>query len=371
MHILFISNIFPLPTQPGRGVFNQAMVAALRAAGHRVTVVVPVNLSELRGRSPWRDREIEPGVHYLRYLLPPKFVRHRYHQIGWLQLKSRLIRLARTARPDVILAFWLHPDAAIAQRLGRELRLPVVPMAGGSDVHVITADPRRREAVSRVLRDADAVLTNGDVLRRAVIGLGGRPGRVHAFRRGVDRERFRPGDRDAARRALSIDTGERILLFVGNLLPVKGPDLLLDALALVPSDRRWTVAWLGDGPMRDALEARAHAAGLAPQMRFVGRVPNDALPTWYRAADLIVLPSRSEGIPNVLLEAMACGTPFRAFDVGGVAEVAPDPAWLLPREDVGALAAALAAAHDAPGRVDISPPTPDAMVTRIARCSNR
>lgn len=350
MKILFFSNVYPTPWQPTRGAFNLSMVEALRLSGHEVTVVVPVNFVE-RARAP-RDRTSEAprqdDVTYATYFAPPMIVRYQYHRFMWACVRKCLRRVAAATKPDVILSFWLHPDGAVAQRLGREIGVPVVPMAGGSDVLVITRDPARRRAVESVLRDAPAVLTNGETLRSAVVALGANPDRVFAFRRGVDSARFRLGDRARDRAEREIPQDARVLLFVGNLLDVKGPDLLLDAVVACASVAPWNVVWVGDGPNRAALQQRAIASGLGPRMRFVGRIDRDALPGWYRSADYLVLPSRSEGIPNVLLEAMACGTPYLAFDVGGVREVTPEAAWLLPKEDVSAMAGALRQAYAGP-----------------------
>lgn len=348
MRILFFSNVFPTPWQPTRGAFNLAMIESLRSAGHQVTVVVPVNVIERATASGRSDTRSIRDAAFLPYLAPPRILRAHYHQFIWFFVRRTLRRIAATAKPDVILSFWLHPDGAVAQRLGREIGVPVVPMAGGSDVLVITRDRARRDAVERVLRASPAVLTNGETLRSAVVGLGAPPERVFAFRRGVDATRYRRGDRTRDRAEREIPEDARVLLFVGNLVHVKGPDLLLDAVAACAAVAPWSVVWVGDGPDRAALEQRAVAAGLGPRMRFVGRIDRDELAGWYRSADYLVLPSRSEGIPNVLLEAMACGTPYLAFDVGGVREVTPDAAWLLPKEDVTALATALGQAYRVP-----------------------
>lgn len=339
------------------------MVAGLRDAGHAVDVVVLVNVAERITSGRFRHSPIGDGT-CITYFVPPRFMRHRYHQIAWPFLRRELRAAVRRSWPDVILAFWLHPDAAIAQRLGREFGIPVVPMAGGSDLLVITGDPKRRAAVSSVLRQAPAVLTNGTTLRNAAIALGAAPETTHAFRRGVD-PLFTPGDRGLARTRLGIARNERLLIFVGNLVQVKGPDLLVAALAKCATTAPWTVAWIGDGPMREAIQRGACDAGIAARMQFVGRLPPDVLVEWYRAADLLALPSRSEGIPNVLLEAAACGTPFVAFDVGGVREVEVPHARLVAAGDLSSFADALQAGYDTPFRTSGHASTTTAMVQQI------
>jgi glycosyltransferase involved in cell wall biosynthesis len=113
------------------------------------------------------------------------------------------------------------------------------------------------------------------------------------------------------------------LLFVGNLVPVKGIDVLLAACRRLNGEfGPWQLHLVGGGPLRQPLAREAKELGLESQVVFHGQTPHDELPAWFRAADLLVLPSRSEGVPNVLLEAMACGLPFVASRVGGIPEIA-------------------------------------------------
>src|SRR5207248_2291820 len=132
-------------------------------------------------------------------------------------------------------------------------------------------------------------------------------------------------------------------LWVGRMVRVKGLDVLLPACALLR--RRGLVFRLylvGGGPLRQALEAQARQLGLADSVCFPGPRPHEQLPDWYRAADLTILPSRSEGLPNVLRESLACGTGFVASRVGGIPEITAEPfSRLVPPGDSRALAEAL------------------------------
>src|SRR5690606_4716037 len=167
-----------------------------------------------------------------------------------------------------------------------------------------------------------------------------------------------PGDRDEARRLVGFDNGRRHLLFIGNLLPVKGVDVLLDACRALASRRDdWCLHLVGDGAGRAGLEQQARALGLADRVVFHGSRAHAELPEWLRASDLFVLPSRSEGIPNVLLEASACATPWVASDVGGIPEIVSLGAGtLVPPEQPDALADALARGLDAPPPIPANGP---------------
>ncbi len=124
--------------------------------------------------------------------------------------------------------------------------------------------------------------------------------------------------------------------------PVKGLDVLLDAWQQLCDQRPAPLLLLvGEGGERAALERRARPLG--DSIRFVGPVPHAALPDWYRAADLFVLPSRSEGMPNALLESLACGTPFVASAVGSVPDLLEPASVAVPAGDAFALSGALSA----------------------------
>jgi glycosyltransferase involved in cell wall biosynthesis len=202
------------------------------------------------------------------------------------------------------------------------------------------------------------VLTVGAELRDRVIELGVPGERVHALRRGVDARLFHPGDRQHSRRRLGLPGEPRILLWVGRMVPVKGLEVLIAAGARL---RERGVAFqmylVGDGPLAGRVRSWIRAAGCAHVAHLVGPVDHDRLPDWYRAADITVLSSHSEGVPNVLLESLACGTPFVATRVGGIPEIAGESSDLVPPGDADALAGALA--RRLSSAVPAPPPAPD------------
>jgi glycosyltransferase involved in cell wall biosynthesis len=131
-------------------------------------------------------------------------------------------------------------------------------------------------------------------------------------------------------------------LFVGNLVPL-GIELLVSASArLVAEKINFSCYLIGQGPSQLQLEQQIRELGLERTIHCLGSKSHDELPDWYRAADVVVLPSRSERPPNVLLEALACGTRFVASDVGGIPEIADgDRGKLVPPNGVEALAKAM------------------------------
>ena len=183
-----------------------------------------------------------------------------------------------------------------------------------------------------------------------VADLGVDPGRVRVVHNGIDAGLFHPGPRGEARARLGLDPEEPIIVFVGALVEVKAVDVLIAACAkLLAAREPFSCYLIGTGPQRQSLEKQVKRLGLEAVVHFQGPRPHRQLPDWYRAANVAVLPSRSEGIPNVLLEAIACGTPFVATRVGGIPEIAHfGTGRLVPPGDPMALASALAASFVQP-----------------------
>jgi glycosyltransferase involved in cell wall biosynthesis len=347
--MLFLTTDYPTPLEPTKGTFNRAFVAALNRA-HEVRVVVPIPWPVAWGLargSPSVAAQSATALNgpdpvFPTYFYTPKVLRGLYGSFLWYSVRRTVRRLIEAFRPEVVIGYWSHPDGEVAIRAARMGGVPAVVMVGGSDVLLLTGDPRRRLRVVGALEAADAVLAVGADIKRRIGDLGIPLDKVHVFSRGVDEGVFSPGDRADARARLGIPQ-VRMLLWVGRMVPVKGLDVLLEAcLRLKSRNLRFRLYLVGDGPLLESLETRVKADGLQEQVYFAGAVPNEKLADWYRAADLTVLPSRSEGVPNVLLESLACGTPFVASRVGGVADLAENPELdLVPPEDADALAAAI------------------------------
>ncbi len=350
MKILFVSTIYPTPNESGQGVFNRNLVRAL-SARHEVVVLAPISWS---ANPPWRSAKgldanrsrtlDDVTIHHPRYYYLPKSFRTR-GWFYWQSVRSTVNRVCRSVAPDLVLSYWAYPDGAIGTRIARQVGAKSAIIVGGSDVLLDTRSTSRRKRVSGTLQEADDILSVSDDLRRKVIELGGNPERSHLWRQGVETNLFCLGDQRAARNRLGIaHTADPVLVWVGRMVPVKGLDILIRACRqLAEQNHRFRLFLVGDGPLRATLVADCRKAGIADRVVFAGPCPQDQLGDWYRAADLMLLPSRSEGLPNVLRESVACGTPFVASRVGGIAEIADERLdRLVPPENPSALAEAIA-----------------------------
>jgi glycosyltransferase involved in cell wall biosynthesis len=224
--------------------------------------------------------------------------------------------LARERRYDLLDAHYLYPDGVAAARIAHALALPLVLTARGTDVNVIARFDAPRRMILEAIGAARCVIAVSAALREKLLELGAPAERVVVVRNGVDRERFRPLDGGALRSRLGVRG--RLALCVGRIDANKGQRLVLDAVA---RREAWSLAVIGDGPDRVELQRRAAALGLGHRVHFAGTVARGALAEWYGAADVLVLASEREGLPNVVLESLACGTAVVATGAGGVPEV--------------------------------------------------
>jgi glycosyltransferase involved in cell wall biosynthesis len=256
----------------------------------------------------------------------------------------------RRARARVIHAHWVLPAGLIGAAASALTGVPLVVHAHGSDVRRYALGSALAGFLARrVIARARRVLAASGELAGALAGLGARPERLAVLPMGVDGRLFFPGDRGAARRELGIDGSRPEVLFAGDLIPEKG--ILGLARALASSDLAVRLSAAGDGPDREALEELARAD--PGRLRVLGRLPPEALAARYRASDVLVLPSESEGTPVTVLEALAVGLPVVAAAVGGIPEVVRpglegwlSPAGAGPETFLGVLRAAIA---DGPG----------------------
>jgi glycosyltransferase involved in cell wall biosynthesis len=250
-------------------------------------------------------------------------------------------RLLKEWRPDVI-----NPHSSVDSWLVALARLGLKPRPRVVRTRHLSANVPRNFASRWVYnRGADFVMTTGEAIVDALSADGFMPrAKLAAVPTGIDAEVFRPGDKAAARGALNLPRDKFLFGIVATLRSWKGHSYLLDALKLT-DDPRMHVVIVGDGPQQPNLEIQISTLGLAGQVTMAGR-QNDIVP-YMQAFDVFVLPSyANEGVPQALLQAMACGVPVIACPVGGIPECTRgfDSVTLVPPRDADALAGAMKAA---------------------------
>lgn len=330
MTTLFFSFDYP-PRDGGIARLCAELVAGLQGRGAAIEV-----LSQRHG---------ETGS-----LVPPAPERRVSARRPWREMAA-LRELRRTgSRAAVICGVW-YPEGLLATLAGAG---PRIILAHGVELRPTRARWRRRlwrALMALVLRRASLVVANSNYTAQLVRSFA--PGaRVAALPLGVDHRRFRPGDRQAARRRLDVPDGKRVLVTVARLVRYKGHSLVFKALAAVPEALRKDLVYLVAGQGRDMLrlQAEAEELGLIRVVRWLGYVPEADLIHLYQSADLFVLCTRDdpdqpdvEGFGLAFLEAQACGIPVVGARTGGIPDAIEDGrgGWLIDQDDVAPLAAIL------------------------------
>jgi teichuronic acid biosynthesis glycosyltransferase TuaC len=351
IRVITFTTLFPNTKQPTHGIFVENRLRHLVAGGHVTSrVVAPV---------PWFPSALLPlfpayagyvGVpfaeqrHDLR-IIHPRFltVPRAGMAIAPALLFARSFPILRRMRIDggdfdLIDAHYFYPDGVAAVMLGNAMRKPVVITARGTDVNFIPRARLPRLMIQYAAHRAAGIIAVSQALKDGLVGLGIPESKVRVLRNGVDLEMFRALDRSDARAKLGLRGPT--LLSVGHLIERKGHDLVIGALAVLP---QVSLLIVGEGPERPALERLAATLGVKDRVKLLGHVSHELLASIYSAADVLVLASSREGWPNVLLEAMACGTPVVASNIWGNPEVVtrPEAGELMLERTVDGVAAAV------------------------------
>ena len=335
--LLLLNYEYP-PIGGGAGNATANMARELAGLGHRVRVVTAAFAGQAK-------RELVDGYELWRI---PAVRRHADHcspleMLTFLASAGVFLPLMhRRFKADACICFFGIPCGPAAWLLGLLCGVPYVVSLRGGDVpgfqpYDLAGYHRVTGPLIRFLwRKAAHVVANSRGLAELARQSAGETP-ILMIPNGVDTERFQPAGETAA-------AGPLHLVFVGRLVRQKGLDVLLEALSRLPAALDYRLTIVGDGPLRAELADRAAAPGLSGRVAFAGWTAREAMPGLLRRADLFVFPSRDEGMPNAVLEAMASGLPVVATRISGNEELVIDgrTGCLVPPDDAAALAEALA-----------------------------
>ena len=332
VRVLTFTSLFPNASQPLLGIFIAQRVAALaRLPGIIVEVIAPVPYFPGWARwSPRRSFAVIPAkekygnitVHHPRYLLLPKFSMPLHGRLMFLGSLSIARRLHRSAAFDCIDAHYVYPDGFAAEHLGRALGIPTIVSARGTDINLFPSFRSIRPQICETLEKAAGIIAVSAALKKEMEDLGAPAAKIGVIANGVDAAQFHRLDQKEARRRLGLPENEEILLSVGGLAQHKGFHLLIDALVEIAPRHPYIKLYIaGEGPYRTKLESQIRAQGMQQRVFLMGSIPNEQLLYWYNAANITCLTSLREGMPNVVIESLACGTPVVAARTGGIPEV--------------------------------------------------
>jgi teichuronic acid biosynthesis glycosyltransferase TuaC len=365
LRVLVITRLFPNSVEPLSAPFNRQQFAALHALCDVDVLATIPTFPGARLLSRWTAagrlgevprREVIDGlaVSHPRYLHVPVVARPAAAALYAASIAKSVLTMPR--RYDVLLGSWAFPDGVATVMLAKLMGIPVAIKVHGSDINVAAKFPSVAINVRWALRRCDRVIAVSRALADSVAALGVPTRRIDVIRNGVDATLFRPRDRADSRGKLGFPGDERPwLLYVGRVEERKGVLELLDAFsALARSRPDVQLVVVGDGSLKQRI-AEAIRGPLRGRILWAGSRPLAEVPHWMAACNALVLPSWSEGTPNVVLEALACGRRVVATAVGGIPDVITGPEFgelvapRSPRLLEAALARALSASASSDG----------------------
>ncbi|MCF6215805.1 MAG: glycosyltransferase family 4 protein [Emcibacter sp.] len=334
MRVLTFTSLYPNKIDPRHGIFvKNRMTYFDQIENISRKVIAPVQYFPLLG--------LFPGSKFHRYSQVPKVetqenvaVYHpRYMTIPGTSLIDAAGAMTSAAEKilpkiytdpetfDLVDGHYLYPDGVAAYNLAQKYDKPLILTARGSDVNFWMTQPAQKEEILRALNYASKIICVSAALKSRLIGHGIPEDKITVIMNGVDRSIFNADQRP-------VTTGE-YLLSIGNLVPLKGHEYILHALAKLPDEK---LVIIGSGPLEARLKNLAQQLKVTDRVTFLPNIPHDELPNFYRKAKCTILMSSMEGMPNVILESLACGTPVIATNVGGIAEVVTKDNGLLIAE---------------------------------------
>lgn len=345
-NLLVVTTIFPNPKNMALGSYNREIVAELSEL-FDIDVIVPIPW--FKGDSSgayesWRLRGAM--VHHPVYFYPPRCFFSTHDYFYYFSIWHLIKRLTLQKKYSAVLGLWLYPDGMVAKKIAHKLSIPYYVKVLGSDVNRLCMQHQLYTKSMDVIRHASKVFCVSNGLRKKLESLGASSENLLVIYNGINKTVFSPCSIQAARQSLSLPTEHGIVLFVGNLKREKGLYELLCAFNNVinsPNNAGTRLFIIGEGAFEPTLREYAISKGISDAVMFLGRKTPSEVALWMNATSLLCLPSYSEGMPNVVLEALSCNTPVVATSIDGITELAcqDDRITLVPPKEIDMLSDAL------------------------------
>lgn len=338
MRILAISTLFPTPNMPNHGVFVYNRLNAMANEGAEVVVINPLPWSPahalfkkyqgIKGTPQYRSSGAL-DIYHPRYFSLPGMMK----DLESVTAKRTVLKLANSLKAkygafDRIDVHWTYPDLPAALELAKKWGVPCSLTLRGMEAFYQNEADNRETTIASALKQVDHVISLSKQMAEHADQISGTGERTDIIRNGVNTELFRYIPIEVAREKLNLPPDRTILLGVGSLIQRKGFHHVVEALCRLTDmypDKNFHYHILGstglEGNFESELRKLVNNLGLTDRVHFEGSIPNGDLPYWYNAADLFCLSSFGEGSPNVLTEALSCGCPAVASNVGSVMDI--------------------------------------------------
>ena len=309
--LLIITNLFPSPWEPNRATFNKQQFNAIEN-DFDIYYLIPVSFIDWiknRKQIVQSDRK-----RFVPYFFTPKVGRRFYAFYMFISMLCHSGLWVRKINPEKTLASWAYPDAVASNWLSKLFKADFYFKVHGSDIDMQCQYKARAKQVVKMSRNARGILSVSQALAEKMIALGINKSKINVIYNGVNHDAFN----QQTNRPYSKD----YLLFIGNLKHDKGVVELIEGFNQVSQKHpELHLVFAGNGVMRTHLEQLARKYDCAEKVTFLGSVNHADIVSWLNNCSALALPSYHEGVPNVILEAMSCGKPVIATNIGGIPEV--------------------------------------------------
>jgi teichuronic acid biosynthesis glycosyltransferase TuaC len=345
-HLLFISTIFPSTLDSQIATFTYQEIYALKEY-FDIDVINPVPWHQkITNHIPYANSLNGISIYHPTYWYTPKIFRNCYGLFYYSSIKSCATKLIKNRGYDVVYSFWLYPDGWASLKIADSFRIPTFVKAIGTDANRLVKESIIAGHTLDVIAHSNKTLSVSEALKGKLVSIGANPSNIVVMYSGVDRDIFHRKDKAIVRNELGFALEDTLILFCGNFIKTKGLDELADAVAFLSGNNRFTnikLLMAGSGTYEPEFRKRLKADGILDLTFFMGRCTLPIVANLMNAADVVCLPSYSEGLPNVVLEALCCNAKVVATKVGGILELEGKHRnlYLTPPRDALKLAEAL------------------------------
>jgi len=328
-NLTLITSFFESPYHQNRAPYNEQLFYKLKSA-FDIKIIRPIawtdiisGSSKLEKKEYYKSQWNEIPILYPTYYFLPKYGLP-YNGLMYYLSMLNAFKLSKSV-PDIFYTTWAYPDAYATMILAKKVKRKYIVRVHGSDINDLAFRSVIQDKIKMVLENASAVISPSNALKEKMLQLDIPAEKIKVIYSGIDKEKFYSQDREQCEKQLSLNTGMMRILYIGNFKRAKGVMDLLKSTFLLKNDlKNFEVVFIGKGEDESDMKQYIAENKLENCTRIVGPVDHHNLNPWINSSDCVCLPSYAEGMPNVLLEAIACETKIVATNVGGIPEIYQD-----------------------------------------------
>jgi len=332
--ILLITSFFESPYHKNRAPYNEQLFLELKSY-FDIMIVRPIAWTDIKSssnnlpkseyyHSMWNNL---PIIYPTYYFLPKIAIKTNGIMYYW-SIKKAIEKL--NFIPDILYTTWVYPDAYATMLLAEELHKKYFLRVHGSDINDLAFRSSIQNKIIKVLNNADTIISPSNALKEKMLNINIEASKIHVIYSGIDLSKFYFRDKQECESELNLASGKRRVLYIGNFKESKGVMDLLKATSYLRKDlKNLEIDFIGKGETLDSMKKFINENAMEEIVRIIGPIDHERLNPWINSADCVCLPSYSEGMPNVLIEALACKKNVVATEVGGIPELIKNKEWFL------------------------------------------